>query len=232
MNLAAVLAAAERCAAAYETTPEASRGAFEALGQEWVGLYQAEGLQAALSLRDGSGYLNISGTRFGRDGELGDFLKDLDVEALDIGGGAKVAKGAFEGLFKLWQWVYESLPSAAAIWVEGHSLGAWRAYYSPLFCPEARLAGLYCFEPLKAGNQAFWDRYDRADTVAVVNGGDMFFSYPFVDGWEAKHPDHDHLWLHGGGVDVIQPADWPGGLSLNDHYIPAVVSALRALVQE
>lgn len=230
MNLAEVLAACERAAAAYEMDPAKCQAGFEALGQEWVGLYQKGSVQAALTMREGAGYLSISGTRFS-DGQVEDLLEDLDITPKNLGGGACVASGAYSGLPDLWEWAFKQLPSTACVWVEGHSLGGWRTYYSPVFCPAARLAGLHVFESPKAANAAFWAAYGREDTVSVVHQGDIFFGYPFASGWGASHPPKDHLWLHGGQLEVIQPEDWPGGLSVEDHRVEGVVAALRALVQ-
>lgn len=230
MNLAAVLEAAERANAAYEMDPDVARERMEALGQDWVGQYNVDSVQACLTMREGAAYLSISGTRFS-DGQLEDLERDLDVEPLNIGRGNTVARGAWVGLFSLWQWVFSSIPTTAAIWVEGHSLGGWRTYYSPVFCPSVRLAGMHCFESPKAANASFWAAYDRPDTVSVVHERDLFFGYPFVDTWGASHPPHDHLWLTGGSLQVIQPEDWPGGFSVEDHSMDRVVGALRALVQ-
>ena len=230
MNLEEVLAAYERARAAYVMDAEAARGAFEALGQTWVGQYREGSVQAVLTMREGAGFLSISGTRFS-DGQVEDLLKDLEVEGKDVGGGAKVASGPFEGLFGLWKWVFANLPATAPVWVEGHSLGGWRTYYSPLFCPESRLAGLHVFESPKAANAAYWAAYGREDTVSVVHQGDIFFGYPFVTDWGASHPPRDHLWLHAGQLSVIRPEEWPGGLSVEDHSADAGVAALRALVQ-
>lgn len=230
MDLAEVLAAAERANAAYEMDAATARSRFESLGQDWIGQYQQGNLQAVLTMREGAAYLSISGTRFSDDQEE-DLLADLEVDEVDVGGGCKVGKGAYTGLAELWRWVFSGLPTSAAIWVEGHSLGGWRTYYSPLFCPTSRLAGLHVFESPKAANARFWAQYDRPDTVSVVHEHDLFFGYPFITLWGASHPPRSHLWLHGGQLECLaRPEDWPGGFSIQDHSMDAVVAALRALV--
>jgi len=228
VNLQLILESALRCEAAYIMDPAACRASMEDQGMEWVGQYKVGAVQAALTMREGAAYLSISGTRFADD-QVEDLLHDLDVDDKDVGGGAKVARGAYCGLPALWQWVFKGLPSSAAVWVEGHSLGGWRAYYSPLFCPASRLAGIFAFESPKAGNAEFWKQYDRADTVSVVHERDVFWHYPFVTTWGASHPPHEHLWLVDGSLLSVLPEDVPMGVSLTDHDLSAVVAALRAV---
>jgi hypothetical protein len=96
MNLREVLSACERARAAYVMDSDAARTAMERLGQTWVGQYRVGSVQAALTMREGAGFLSISGTRFS-DGQVEDLLEDLEVEGKDVGGGAKVASGPFEG---------------------------------------------------------------------------------------------------------------------------------------
>ena len=80
---------------------EQAKAAFEALGLTWLGQFQNDSHQAVLS-RDAAGgiYLTISGTRFGRS--LGDLLEDIDLTPVDVGGGARVTAGAYDGLSELW----------------------------------------------------------------------------------------------------------------------------------
>ncbi len=226
-DLTTVLAAAERSSAAYLIDPEASRAAFENLGLTWHGLYQNDDHQAVVT-SDAAGrcYLSIAGTRFA-DGKLGDVLDDLDASWVNVGQGAEVLNGAYRGCRGLFSWAQAQVASGARWSVEGHSLGGWRARYSPLFLPTAQLDQLVTFESPRSANAAYYARFADvfdAATLAVVNGHDLFVGWPWLS-TEACHPPQAWWHLLGDGtLSIEDPSTWPGGLS-----IELVVSRLRAL---
>lgn len=232
--LADVLAAGERAAAAYLITPLESRAAFEQLGLRWHGLYQQEGLQAVLS-SDVAGrvFLSISGTRF-EDRKISDLLDDLDTRWVDVGLGAEVLRGAYDGLQELWTWAKAQVATETAWYVEGHSLGGWRARYTPLFVGEDQIAQIVSFESPKSANAAFYERFKEVFSTVyagVVNGSDIFVGYPWTS-TEACHPPYQwhHLLSGPPWLQMEDPANWPGGLNYEDHSIDLVVSRLRDLV--
>ncbi|APR40053.1 hypothetical protein [Paraburkholderia sp. SOS3] len=150
MDLAALYAAVLRAQAAYVMDPAKAQAAFEALGCQWIGQYKDGDSQAVLS-RDAAGEvcLSISGTRFS-DHQLGDLFDDVDLWPVDVGGGAKVTRGAYDGCHEIWQWALSQVPAGTVFNVEGHSLGGWRTSYTPLFLPAAQIGKLHCFEPPRA----------------------------------------------------------------------------------
>ena len=229
MISAALLAAARRAQAAYIDEDLTARAAFAKLQLTVLGRYENADHLAVLS-RDAAGatYLSISGTRF-TDGKIGDLGDDVRDSAVDLGGGAKVTSGAYAGLDALWAWV-ERLAPNAALTVEGHSLGGWRARYTGLFLPPERIVAVYSFEAPKGGNAEFWATQAPllAKLTSVVNGRDVFVAWPFLGGW--CHPDKEVIWLTGKGYEVIHPSAWPGPLLLTDHSMDLVVERLAALV--
>lgn len=232
MNLVAVLAAAKRAQAAYFTDAASSRAAFEALGLDWLGLYQNEDHQAVVSREHSSGavYLSISGTRF-TDGRVGDLYDDLDLTPVDVGDGALVARGAFQGLSELWTWA-ASLVAPETLWnVEGHSLGGWRARYTPLFLPAEQIGQVTTFEAPKSANDLYWAKYAGVlkDLVTVVNGRDIFVSYPFL-GEVWTQPPMAIIWIEATGYSVITREQWPIGLFEWNHSIDEVVQRLERLI--
>lgn len=232
MNLANVLAAVKRSAAAYIEDAAQARAAFEALGLTFVSQYRNDSHQAVVS-RDAEGraYLSISGTRFGRS--LGDLFDDVrDLETKDLGGGRLVSAGAFEGMLDLWNWAH-SLAPADAVWnVDGHSLGGQRAMYTGVFNAIDRIGEIHAFEAPKAANKAFWDWQmpALASAVCVVNAADLWFGWPQIS--DLSHPPRDHLWLHddAGAFTVIKPDQWPGGADPADHAIELVAKRMQAIV--
>lgn len=229
MNWAAILAAARRAQAAYVSDAAGARQAFEALGLTFLGQYQNGSHQAVLTCdANGAVYLSISGTRFSQ-WKFGDLLEDVDIDPLDLGGGALVTSGAYEGLEAMWAWALSLAPVGCVFNVEGHSLGAWRARYTPCFLPAARIGALHGFESPKGANATFWGRYadELAGMVHVVHGRDVFVAWPLVGGWQ--HPDADHLWLTGDGFQVIRPAQWPGPRVFSDHSIDTIVERIAAI---
>ncbi|TDV39506.1 hypothetical protein C7405_101625 [Paraburkholderia caballeronis] len=229
MDVAAILAAARRARAAYVIDPAHSRAAFEALGCSWIGQYRDGDSQAVLS-RDAAGsvYLSISGTRFSA-GKFGDLFDDIDVVAVDLGGGVQVTRGAYAGCAEIWAWATSLVP-AGTVWnVEGHSLGGWRTSYTPLFVPAAQIGAMHAFEPPKGANLAYYQRYaaELANLVIVGNGADVWFGYPRLDSRWIHRPG-PMLHLFDGGSRIIDTAAWPGGLDFGDHDIDLVVGRLTA----
>lgn len=226
MNWAAILAAARRAQAAYIEDAGQAQAAFEALGHTFLGQYQNASHQAVVSLAGGEVCLSISGTRFGQS--LGDLMSDINLDLIDVGDGAKVTQGAYEGLADMWAWAQSKADAGAVFNVEGHSLGAWRTYYTPLFLPRERIGRTHCFESPKAANAAFWNRYGLPDTVSTVNGSDIWFGYPFLGDDVIQRPA-DHIWLKSTGFQIISPTQWPRGFSPSDHSIDLVVQRIEAI---
>lgn len=228
MNFITVLAAARRAQGAYIDGMNQAKAAFESLGLTWLGQFQNASHQAVLSHDAGSVYLSISGTRFGRS--LGDLFEDVDLTPVDVGGGAHVTAGAYNGLAEMWAWAKALMPAGTMFNVEGHSLGGWRALYTPLFLPDAQIGDIHAFEAPKGGNAAYWDRYagQLSSAVSTANGADIFYGYPFFMDW--CHPPRNLIWLDESGFKVILPDQWPGGMSLDDHSIDLVVARLEKIV--
>ena len=227
-----VYQAACRANLAYEMDPAKSQVGFSALGQglTWLGLYQNGNHQAVASLgANGDGFLSISGTRFHTD--LGDLLDDAWIAPHDLGDGVHVTAGAFEGLQEVWDWA-NSLVDPSTVWnVEGHSLGAWRTRYTPVFLPADRIGMLHSFESPKAANAAYWAKYEDelAGMVSIVNDRDLFVSWPFIAG-EWCHPARLPVqWLTRLIATEILPDAWPGGQSIGDHSMDIVQSKCRYL---
>lgn len=230
MNFASVLAAAQRAQAAYIDDAGKARAAFEALGLFFIGQYQNDSHQAVLSQDAAANvYLSISGTRFSQ-GKIADLLDDIDLEPVPVGDGAMVTRGAYEGLDAMWSWAQSLAPAGAIFNVEGHSLGAWRTRYTPLFLPRSRIGLLHSFESPKSANAAYWSKYagELATLVSIVNGRDLWVSWPFLGDW--CHPDRDQVWLQSTGFQIITPAQWPGGRVVSDHDIDLVVKRLQQIV--
>ncbi|WP_234775152.1 hypothetical protein [Paraburkholderia tropica] len=229
MDFAAILAAARRADAAYIIDPAQSKAAFEQLGHLWIGQYRDHDSQAVLS-HDAQGvYLSISGTRFSA-GKLGDLLDDIDTYPVSLSDGVQVTRGAYEGCDDIWKWAKAQVPVDTVFNVEGHSLGGWRATYTPLFLPAAQIGTLHAFEPPKGANLAYFQKYSAAlaRLVIVGNGSDVWFGYPRLDGRWIHRPG-EMLHLLPAGYRIIDTSAWPGGLDLGDHDMDLVVTRLTAI---
>ncbi|WP_322069987.1 alpha/beta hydrolase family protein [Paraburkholderia bannensis] len=229
MDFAAILAAARRADAAYVIDSAQSRAAFEALGHHWIGHFRDDDSQAVLSSDANGVYLSISGTRFSA-GKLGDLLDDIDTRPVSLGEGVEVTRGAFDGCADIWAWAKAQVPAGTVFNVEGHSLGGWRATYTPLFLPAAQIGALHAFEPPKGANAAYFQKYasELARLVVVGNGADVWFGYPRMDGRWIHRPG-EMLHLLPTGYRIIDTSAWQGGLVLGDHDIDLVVSRLAAI---
>ncbi|WP_321865751.1 alpha/beta hydrolase family protein [Paraburkholderia tropica] len=230
MNFAEILAAARRADAAYIIDTAKARAAFEALGYTWIGQFKDNDSQAVLS-RDASGavYLSISGTRFS-DGKLGDLFDDIVTLPVNLGDGVQVTHGAFDGCADIWAWAKAQVPGGTVFNVEGHSLGGWRATYTPLFLPPAQIGALHAFEPPKGANLAYFQKYsaELARLVIVGNGADLWFGYPRLDRRWIHRPG-EMLHLLPTGYRIIDTSEWPGGLDYGDHDIDLVVTRLAVI---
>lgn len=173
-------------------------------------------------------HLSISGTRFS-DRQIGDLFDDIDLAPVDVGGGAKVTRGAYESAKEMWDWALKLVPAGTVFNVCGHSLGGWRTSFTPLFIPAPQIGTLHAFEPPKDANAAYYQKFvnELAGLVIVGNGKDIWFGYPRFGGW--THRPGDMIWLTSLGFEIMDTADWGGGMSLNDHSIDLVVERLEKL---
>lgn len=232
-----VYRAAQRANMAYEMNPTRSAVGFSSLGQDltWLGMYQRGADQAVVTMDfHGNYYLSISGTRFGKGFHgLMDLADDAMLLPYSLGGGVNVTAGAFLGLEAMWQWA-ESLVPKDTVWnVEGHSLGAWRTRYTPVFLPKERIGMLHSFESPKGANKAYWEKYheELSGMVSIVNDRDIFVSWPFINP-EWCHPERLPVqWITRLMVTEIFPDKYPGGVSISDHSMDTVQSKCRYLAK-
>lgn len=224
--------AAHRANLAYEIDPAKSQANFENTGLHWLGIYQGPSHQAVACLDDtGTAYLSISGTRFGK--RIGDLIDDAIFLPKDLGDGIHVTSGAFDCMPEMWDWA-NSLVDPSTVWnIEGHSLGAWRARYTPLFLENDRIGMIHSFESPKGANAAYWLKYSpilSQKMVSVVNDRDIFITWPFglLNEWEqpAMLPMQ---WLQGPNVKQIYPIQWVPGLSIPDHSMDVVEAKCKVI---
>lgn len=234
IDFAVISLACDRASAAYAETQQEAEQQFLALGNQVLGYYADDDHQAVLSVDVyGQTFLSISGTRFSQ-GKIGDLFDDVDLDLVPVGDaadGCKVTRGAYEGLDKMWTWAKSFVANETIFNVEGHSLGAWRTLYTPLFLPAQQIGAIHAFESPKGANAAYWQRYSKelSAAVHVVNQDDIFYGWPELNS-EVCHPPVPAIWLHPTGFDCITPDQWPGGLSLEDHRVDNVGRRLRALI--
>lgn len=230
-----VYQAACRANMAYEMDPARSEAGFSSLGQglTWLGMYQKGADQAVACIdQKGEAYLSISGTRFGKGfAGLMDLADDAMLMPHSLGGGVYVTAGAFLGLEPMWQWAQNLVPPGTVWNVEGHSLGAWRTRYTPVFLAPDRIGKLHSFESPKAANAAYWKKYhnELSGMVSIINDRDLFVSWPFASElW--CHPERLPVqWITRLLVTEILPDGYPGGISISDHSMTTVQSKCRFL---
>ncbi|CAM2142746.1 Fungal lipase-like domain-containing protein [Pararobbsia alpina] len=228
---AAALAAA-RANAAYVIDSAASRAAFSALGDTWIGHFTNSSHQAVLSADpNGETHLSISGTRASALKVL-DVLCDVSLEPVSVEGGS-VTKGVYEGMGDLWAWVLDTVPTGDVVHVAGHSLGASRAHLTPLFLPQSQIGRLHSFEAPKFADAAYYASHAAAlaGMVCVLNGADLWAAWPWRDSRWQSRPLFDHAWLKddAGNFEIIPGAQWPGGADSGDHDISRVQSRLETI---
>lgn len=229
-NWVQIYEAARRSRMAYEMDPVVSESLFSSTGLHWLGLFNDNDNQAVACIDNhGTGYLSISGTRISQ-GKIWDLVDDAWILPKDLGSGIHVTSGAFSGMKEVWDWA-NSLVTPSTVWnVEGHSLGAWRTRYTPVFLPPSRIGNLHSFESPKGANRAYWQHYKQqlSKMVSVVNGRDVFVNWPFgITEWE--HPLLSILWLKAHGFAEIFPYQYPMGVSIADHNISLVESRCKVL---
>lgn len=228
MDFAPILAAARLAQAAYIIDATQAKGAFEALGHTFISQYQDNDSQAVLSEMGGATYLSISGTRFSA-GKIGDLIDDLQTNPVDLGGGAKVTRGAFDSAKEIFAWALSLVPAGTVLHCSGHSLAGWRISYAPACLPASQIGSLFAFEPPRGANLAYYQKYQKelAGLVIVGNSRDIWVGYPRLGGW--IHRPGPMIHLTAAGFEVIDTSKWPGGLSLADHSIDLVVQRIEKL---
>ena len=233
MNWTPLLAAAKRAQAAYLPDECDARTAFESMGLTFVGRHCDLVHRAVLSCdAEGATYLSISGTRFNEANNI-DLLDDLYLLPIHAPRGGIVASGAHSGMAELWQWVMSAVPPNTIINIEGHSLGGERALLTPLFVPSAQIGALYVFDAPKCASQSYWDAYrsELAGAVCTVHGRDVWYGWPLGDLY-CHDAQGEVLWLADGMYRKVDPAMWPGGLSVEDHRIDAIVETIERLATQ
>lgn len=231
MNPLSVLAAAQRCNAAYVMDKSAAAQAFAALGMSFIDQYQNATHQAVYSKdQHGYQYLSISGTRISQGDNL-DLLDDIWLAPVNVQRGGQVASGVFSGMDDLWKWAKSHLPQGATLNVEGHSLGAERTLLTPLFLPKEQIGDLHAFEAPQCATQEYWDAYrdELAHAVHTVCAEDVFYNWPPKQGY-VHDEQNSVLWLKANAIEVIKPSEWPVGGSEDDHGIERVVSYIQAAI--
>lgn len=229
MDFGPILGAAKRAQAAYIMDAAQAKAAFEALGHTFIRQFKDHDSQAVLSVGpDGKTYFSLAGTRFS-DRQIGDLIDDLQTDALDLGGGAKVTRGPYESAKELFAWALSVVPKSTVLHCAGHSLAGWRLSYTPCFLPVEQIGSLFAFEPPKGANLAYYQKYQKelAGLVITGNGRDCWVGYPRLGGW--LHRPGPMVWLTSTGFHVIDTSKWPGGFNLGDHSIDLVVQRLEKL---
>lgn len=221
--------AAKRAQAAYIIDAAQAKAAFESLGHTFISQFKDEDSQAVLSVGpDGRTYFSLAGTRFSA-GKLGDLIDDLQTDALDLGGGAKVTRGPYESAKELFEWALSVVPAGTVLHCSGHSLAGWRISYAPCFVKPEQIGSLFAFEPPRGANLAYYQKYQNelAGLIVCGNGRDIWFGYPRLGPWIHRPGPMVHLTTT--GYEIIDTAKWPGGLSLGDHSIDLVVQRLEKI---
>jgi hypothetical protein len=228
MNWQEVLIAAQLAQAAYTEDIAQATVLFAAMGFSTLGQYQNDDHQAYV-IRDRyrQHWLAISGTRFGKS--LGDLLDDIDIGPKDLGNGAEVSSGAYDGLSELWSWALNLVPPGASWKLSGHSLGAQRSQLAGLFISPEKIDAIYAFEAPKLGNAALWGQLEPSVTkfTCFVNGSDLWFGHPIISDW--LHPPIDHIHLLDVGFEILHPGNYPLALNPEDHDIGVIVSKIEPI---
>jgi hypothetical protein len=234
-----------RCNAAYIVDPTQAAQEFQRLGCVYLGQYRDDSHQAVAHIApDKVPTLTISGTRASEGplpDRIGDLLRDIDWTPIDIGNFRLVAKGAYDGMDKVYAWAAAKFTEAGladARRIEGHSLGGWRAAYAPLFWDHTDISEVTRFEPPKAGNFAFWADpgvvQGLSNMTTVIHGEDPWVAWP----WSAGHhlvqpPGNDLSWLHSNKIEMTSEVDWDGpdplDLKFEDHGPTTVIADLMKL---
>ena len=216
---------------AYIEDPATAKAAFTALGCTFVAQYKNDDHQAVLSTFNGEFDLSISGTRFS-DGEIPDIFDDVDTTPHNLGDGALVSAGAWCGMADLWAWVLNQIEPNGIVNVQGHSLGGWRAQYTPEFVPAPRIGTVTAIESPKPGSMGYFARHQEffdTKVVSIVNHLDLWCGYPFIGPY--ARPPQKFIWLtEPGKWRPITEAQWPGGRSMADHGISSAVMPALAML--
>jgi hypothetical protein len=238
INLPEAYLAARLANAVYIEDKAKAAAALAGLGQSFVGQFQNDRHQAVVSrAANGDWWLSISGTRV-TEGDVqdgaGDLWEDINVTPVDIGNGALVGAGAYQGLGEMWDWALELIPGDARIKGCGHSLGDWRLAYTGLFLPVARIAHLYGFEGPKPFNEKGWAVHGLPPELYTkfVFEHDVWVGYPWITRFTQRPgPTLAHIRTVGSGyaLDMVSEAALPPLVNAADHSPLNAIAALAVL---
>lgn len=228
MKWKAIYEAAQLASCAYSLIDAQAASEFGDLGYRVAGSFRDDDHQAFVVLGPVGWVLAISGTRFGTHAP--DLIADLEISAVELGQGAHVASGPYDGMDKLWEWARSVAPPGVLWTVTGHSLGGERALLTGLFLPHDQIEAIYSFEAPKCGNIALWKQLQGPlhKTVCVINETDLFVGWPFIGPW--VHPPIAHLHLLKNDWRLVMPDDFPRFTDLRDHAIAKVIVKLGKIV--
>lgn len=223
MDWALLAQACRRANAAYIEDDDASKAAFSALGDNWIGQVQGKSYQAVLSV-DGASktWLSISGTRASQ-GQLMDVLRDVQLDPVPVDGG-HITAGVAEDMDEIWCWAQKVAPEGTVFNLTGHSLGGARVQASVAFVKPEQIGMMFAFASPKfiaadlfASHAAVFNRL-----VAVCNGSDGWASWPWFDKrWQCRAPVAT-AWLKSdqGTFQILPDGNqWQGGFAFGDHDI-------------
>ncbi|MPW16888.1 hypothetical protein GCT13_08070 [Paraburkholderia sp. CNPSo 3157] len=233
MDWQALVLACRRANASYIENDDASKRAFEALGDVWVSQLQDDSHQAVLSVdSSGATWLSISGTR-SSDGQLADVWRDVQLAPVEINGG-HVTQGAASGMQNVFDWALSTAPSGAALNLTGHSLGAVSVSVAPAYVPAGRIGKIFSVAAPKFIAADFFTSHAAVfqRLTACVNSADGWASWPWFDRrWQYRAPVQT-VWLKNdqGAFQMLDDGNkWPGGWRFSDHDIDSYQARLASI---
>jgi len=223
MDWHALALACRRANASYVETGVASKAAFGALGDAWIGQYADRSHQATLSVDPlGQTWLSISGTRASQL-QVGDILRDVDLSPVAVNDG-HVTAGASQGMDRVFDWARSTAPAGTVFQIVGHSLGAVSATLAPGYLPASQIGTITSLAAPKFIAADFFASHAEVfkRLIALVSGSDGWSSWPWFDPrWQYRAPVPT-VWLKDdrGTFAVLSDGNqWKGGWAFEDHDI-------------
>ena len=206
----------------------------EALNCQFIGYCEIEDCQSMVVITP-DGWQNVvtrgtqvlsGGTIPARAHELAD---DANPKHTDLGDGISVRSGAYEPFKALWDsQISHLIDVTKPVRFMGHSLGAQRSCYGPLFMPDGAECQIIAFAPPKAGNAAFWAHLETLCPMILIVGRQDDFAPAWcpLDGAMIQF-DHILHFKHTGWEWLHYWPWWDD--SIPDHSADDYVSDAKAL---
>ena len=230
-NFRRMLTLVKLASAVYQTDSSKFTAVGEALGLLFVALVGDDECQAMVVKEPGGQIIVTRGTQVTEHFSAHELWDDACPLHTNLGDGAVVRAGAYTPFKRVWDaQIAPLLDRGVRTTFTGHSLGAQRSCYGPLFLPLFTPVEVVAFAPPKAGNAAFWAQaYNgRLPPLIVGRRDDFAPAWCPADDLSVQYGRILHLVPQAPGSEWVSRWPWDDA-SISAHGVDDYAADVEAL---